>query len=68
MNSTDKLPAIGLNMPVTTDVEQLLLRYGVSPYQHAGLVKGIVSYVYDQMAIAVNEEVTATAAEKGEAA
>jgi hypothetical protein len=35
--------------PVTTDIENLFLRYGVDPFRHQELVTGLMNYVYDQM-------------------
>ena len=35
--------------PITSEIEQLFLRYGVDPLLHQALVTGLMNYVYDQM-------------------
>jgi hypothetical protein len=35
--------------PITSEIEQLFLRYGVDPFRHQDLVTGLMNYVYDQM-------------------
>jgi hypothetical protein len=35
--------------PVTSDIENLFLCYGVDPYRHQALVTGLMEYVYDNM-------------------
>jgi hypothetical protein len=35
--------------PVTTDIENLFLKYGVDPYRHNRLITDLMGYVYDSM-------------------
>ncbi len=44
-----------IDMPVTREISDLFLRYGVDPYQHQGLVSALMRYVYDEQALAAHE-------------
>jgi hypothetical protein len=35
--------------PVTSEIESLFLKYGVDPFRHQDLVRGLMNYVYDNM-------------------
>jgi hypothetical protein len=35
--------------PVTTDIENLFLKWGVDPYRHNQLIIDLMGYVYDSM-------------------
>jgi hypothetical protein len=41
--------------PVTSDIENLFLRYGVDPFRYPELVRGLMNYIYDEKIATVKD-------------